>query len=343
MSSLLSINSLNTAVMLLKTDYKIIDLNDSAAQLLMRSRKSLIGHNLFELIQSEWDQQRLNLLIERNQSTFIEEAHLIVHNQSLLCNLFLSTFEEDGNQFLLLEIQTGEHHSHIRKDIELQHQSRISNHLIRNLAHEIKNPLGGIKGAAQLLQRKFADESFKKYSQIIIQETDRLGDLVDRLLLPAKIEDKSHCNVHQLIDKALDLILLNYPDLQIIRDYDPSLPDLFISVGQIQQALLNLIKNAAEAVQPDGEIILKTRVQLQQTIGEVQYKKVMRIDVIDTGEGIPEAIIKDIFFPTISGKNSSGLGLSIAQSLVQRHDGIIELDKQHIHTCFSVYLPIKEQ
>jgi len=353
-----SLNTLNTAILVLDGQCRVVSLNNSAAQILGFSDRQFKGESLFSLIEADFNQDMLLQLSEQQQSTFIEEAHFKTHSGLIVCNILLSCFEQDSQKFILLELQSSEHHSHIIKDLELQQQSRVSNHLVRNLAHEIKNPLGGIKGAAQLLQRKLTNiqplptqkqstlnkSAYENYCQIIIQEADRLSELVNRLLLPAIPEDKSLVNVHQLIDKALEIVLLqSSQDMKIIKDYDPSLPDLFISAGQIQQSLLNLIKNAAEAINADsGLITLKTRVLLRHTIGSQQFKQVIRIDIIDNGVGISESLIKDIFFPTISGKNSSGLGLSIAQSLVQRHNGIIEVESQPQKTCFSLYLPLTD-
>jgi two-component system nitrogen regulation sensor histidine kinase GlnL len=350
-----SLNSLNTAILVLDSQCKVVSLNDAAAQLLGFSDRQFKGESLFNLIEADFNQNMLLQLCVQQQNTFIEEAHFKTHTGPIVCNILLSCFEQDSDKFILLELQSSEHHSHIIKDLELQQQNRVSNHLIRNLAHEIKNPLGGIKGAAQLLQRKLANfqsnsrseqqkraDAYDNYCQIIIQEADRLSELVSRLLLPATPEEKSQVNVHQLIDKALEIVLLQSEHrLEVIKDYDPSLPELYIAAGQIQQSLLNLIKNASEAINShNGLITLKTRVLLRHTIGNQQFKQVIRIDIIDNGNGIPESIIKDIFFPTISSKNSSGLGLSIAQSLVQRHKGIIEVESTSLQTCFSLYLPL---
>lgn len=344
-----SLNLISTAVLLLDNQCQVVSLNNAAEQLLGFSERQFKGENLFQLIEADFEQKLLVQLVEQQQKTFIEQVHLKTRSGSIICNILLSCFEQNEQKFILLELQSSEHHSHIVKDLELQQQSRVSNHLIRNLAHEIKNPLGGIKGAAQLLQRKLQDNSsdhvlsnyYDKNCQIIIQEADRLSELVNRLLLPASPEKETWVNTHFLIEKALDIVLLqNKKVINIVKDYDPSLPELLVSAGQIQQSLLNLIKNAAEAIEQQGQITIKTRVLLQHTIGNQQHKQVIRIDITDDGCGIPDSLIKDIFFPTISGKNSSGLGLSIAQSLVQRHGGIIEVESSKQQTCFSLYLPL---
>ncbi|MGX5200627.1 nitrogen regulation protein NR(II) [Aliikangiella sp. IMCC44632] len=341
-----SLDSLGTALLVLDKQFHIIYLNQSAAQLLGYSGRVVREESFFDLVKSELDENLLKQFDNSQNIIFLEEIELKTARGIINSNIMLSKYSAQngsGNAHLLLEFQSSEHHSNIRKDIELQQQSRVSNHLIRNLAHEIKNPLGGIKGAAQLMQRKLPDSFPDKYTNIIIQESERLSDLVSRLLLPAEPEELVQVNCHLIIEKALELVLLqNHSEIHIVKDYDPSLPDLSIAPSQIQQALLNLIKNAMEAVTSDAKITLRTRIVHQHTIGKIQHRQVVRIDVIDNGCGIPKHLIKDIFFPTISAKNSSGLGLSIAQSLAGHHGGIIEVESQPGNTCFSLYLPVEK-
>ncbi|TQV74573.1 PAS domain-containing protein [Aliikangiella marina] len=336
-----SLHTLGTSIVMLDTQNQVVYLNQSAEQLLGFSGRQAMSENFFDLIRGDLDAKLISQFSHQQQTAFLEEMELKTATGIVTANVMLSNYEEDGIEYLVMELQTSEHHAHIRKDMELQQQSRVSNHLIRNLAHEIKNPLGGIKGAAQLMERKLPSEYSNKYTQIIIQEADRLSSLVGRLLLPAEPEAQSQINPHQIIDKAVDVLMLQQSHkIQIVKDYDPSLPEINVSAGQIQQALMNLIKNAMEATDEHGEVRLRTRILHQQTIGKLQHRQVIRIDVIDDGDGIPDNIKRDIFFPTISGKNSSGLGLSIAQSLAQRHGGIIEVENLPGHTCFSLYLPV---
>ncbi len=343
----LSIDLLSTALVLLDSQYQILQLNSAAEQLLGFSNRQLANETFFELVQGDLAPTILNTFREQEQSGFIEDVELRVATGIIRTNLMVTPCQVFTSDDLLLELQTSAHQQNIRKDLQIQQQSRVSENLIRNLAHEIKNPLGGIKGAAQLLERKLPDDFSDKYSQIIIREADRLGALVDRLLMPAKPETPLLINPHLVIEQALEIVLLQFPEVnQVIKDYDPSLPDITVSQNQIQQALLNLIKNAAEAIKTRkrintvGKLTIKTRMIHQHTIGQSQYRQVLRIDIKDNGDGIPDDLVNDIFFPTISGKESSGLGLSIAQSLVQRHQGIIELGQKTNATCFSIYLPV---
>ncbi|PHS13177.1 MAG: PAS domain-containing sensor histidine kinase [Kangiella sp.] len=348
----LTINQLSTAIIHLDNDFLIIDLNHSAEQILGLSSRQLVGKAVFELISGEIDRSLISQFIDKNGSTSVQDVVMELPKGSLTVNLIITPLNSEKSSLknnCLLEIQSSETPKNIQKDLRLQQQSRVSEHLIRNLAHEIKNPLGGIKGAGQLLQRKLPADFPKKYTQIIIRESNRLSELVDRLLMPAKVEKSRLTNIHLLLEQALEVLLLQNQQhkITIIKDYDPSIPDLFIAPNQIQQTLLNLIKNAIEAVVQDmgqnnktSKIVLRTRIKNQITIGAQQHRQVLKVDIEDNGCGIDKALVNDIFFPTISGKQSSGLGLSIAQSLVQRHQGIIELEQKNETTCFSVFLPM---
>jgi len=351
-TSSLTINQLSTAIIHLGDDFLIIDLNHAAEQILGLSRRQLSGKPVFELISGEIDRSLISQFIEKSVSTSVQDIVMVLPKGPLTVNLIITPLISDKpktKNACLLEIQSSETPKNIQKDLRLQQQSRVSEQLIRNLAHEIKNPLGGIKGAGQLLERKLPADFPKKYTQIIIREANRLSELVDRLLMPAKIEESRLTNIHLLIEQALEVLLLQKQQqkISIIKDYDPSIPDLLIAPNQIEQALLNLIKNSIEALgqganqnHKTSQIVLRTRIKNQYTIGDQQHRQVLKVDIEDNGSGIKNELVNDIFFPTISGKQSSGLGLSIAQSLVQRHQGIIELEQKDGITCFSLFLPM---
>ncbi|MGB0495061.1 MAG: nitrogen regulation protein NR(II) [Kangiellaceae bacterium] len=345
----LSINQLSTAIIHLDTDFIILNLNQAAEQVLGFSCRRLVGEKIFDIVSGDFDREMLTQSIEKKLPTAVQDVLLSLPKGELSVNLIITPLSSDKPKKIignLLEIQSNEIPQNIKKDLRLQQQSRVSEHLIRNLAHEIKNPLGGIKGAGQLLERKLPADFSKKYTQIIIRESNRLGDLVDRLLMPAKTEERRLENIHLLLEQALEVLLMQTGDqkIDVVKDYDPSIPALLMSPNQIEQALLNLIKNAIEALKQhetiDAKIVLRTRIKNQHTIGEDQFRQVLKVDVEDNGGGIKKELVNDIFFPTISGKQSSGLGLSIAQSLAQRHQGIIELEQKRGKTCFSLLLPM---
>jgi two-component system, NtrC family, nitrogen regulation sensor histidine kinase GlnL len=216
------------------------------------------------------------------------------------------------------------------------------------LAHEIKNPLGGIRGAAQLLQMELESRELKDYTQVIIHEADRLQSLVDRLLAPHR---KPHVvgdvNIHEVLERVRTLVLAEYPrGLKVLRDYDTSLPEFRGDKEQLIQAVLNVAQNAAqvlsaERAQGRAEILLRTRVARQITLGKTRYKLALELHVIDNGPGVPEAIRDRLFYPLVSGRDGgTGLGLTLAQTFVQQHQGLIECVSQPGFTDFRILIPL---
>lgn len=234
-------------------------------------------------------------------------------------------------------------------------QAQANKELIRNLAHEIKNPLGGIRGAAQLLQMELQDsdkaKSLTEYTQVIIHEADRLQTLVDRLLEPhRKPREIGDVNIHEVCERVRSLILAEFPrGLQVVRDYDISIPDFRGDKEQIIQAVLNIAHNAAQVLAGesgrmaagDAKIILKTRAARQVTLGKKRHRLALELHIADNGPGIPPEIADRIFYPLVSGREGgSGLGLTLAQTFVQQHDGVIEVQSQPGRTEFTLKFPL---
>ncbi len=244
---------------------------------------------------------------------------------------------------LLLELRQVDRQLRINREEHLLAQHHTARILIRNLAHEVKNPLGGLRGAAQLLERELPEPGLREYTQIIIGEADRLRALVDRMLGPSTPTRHREVNIHQVLERVRGLVLAeNEPDLHIAQDYDPSIPLLIGDSDQLIQALLNIVRNAAQALEGRGTVVLRTRVQRQCNIGPKRHKLVAQIDVIDDGPGIPEHLREDIFYPMVSGAgHGSGLGLSIAQILVSQHGGLIEFTSRPGETVFTLLLPLE--
>jgi two-component system nitrogen regulation sensor histidine kinase GlnL len=237
------------------------------------------------------------------------------------------------------------------RDERVTQQVESNKQLMRNLAHEIKNPLGGIRGAAQLLEFELPDQGLREYTQVIIKESDRLQTLVDRLLAPHR---KAHVieafNVHEALERVRSLVLAEFPKgLKIIRNYDTSLPDVMGDREQLIQATLNIVHNAAQALSEEistgvAQIELKTRVARSVTIAKQRYKLAMDLHVIDNGPGIPEEMMERIFFPLVSGREGgSGLGLTLAQTFVQQHQGFIACDSRPGRTDFHIQIPYRRQ
>jgi len=251
---------------------------------------------------------------------------------------------------LLLELRQIEQRLRVEREEQLLSQHQASRELIRNLAHEIRNPLGGLRGSAQLLERELSDRpDLREYTQVIIKEADRLQLLLDRLLTPGRLPHFSHVNVHEVCERVRSLILAEFPDgIRIVRDYDVSLPDIEGDRGQLIQATLNIVRNAAQALteQPIAgnaapTITLRTRAARQVTIAKRRHRLALELTIIDNGPGIPAAIRDRIFNPLVSGRdNGTGLGLTLAQSYVHNHQGLIECDSVPGHTAFRIVLPL---
>jgi two-component system nitrogen regulation sensor histidine kinase GlnL len=249
---------------------------------------------------------------------------------------------------VIVELLPVEQQTRQEREERLLDQAQANKELIRNLAHEIKNPLGGIRGSAQLLEMELDDKDLTEYTQVIIREADRLQTLVDRLLAPHR---RPHVvgdvNIHEVCERVRALILAEFPrGLKVVRDYDISIPEFRGDREQLIQAVLNIAHNAAQALQErlaqgDAQITLKTRVLRQVTFGKQRYRLALELHVMDNGPGVPDSIKDRIFFPLISGREGgSGLGLTLAQTFVQQHHGLIECDSEPGRTDFKILIPL---
>ena len=257
----------------------------------------------------------------------------------------IETTETAGD--IMVELLPIEQQTKQDREERVQEQAQANKELIRNLAHEIKNPLGGIRGAAQLLEMEIT-KSLHEYTQVIIHEADRLQSLVDRLLAPHR---KPHVvgdvNIHEVCERVRSLVLAEFPTgLSIKRQYDISIPEFRGDREQLIQALLNIVHNASYALENQiqsakAEIVLQTRIARQVTFGKQRYKLALELHVIDNGPGIPEAIKERIFYPLVSGREGgSGLGLTLAQTFVGQHNGLIECDSVPGRTDFKILIPL---
>lgn len=244
---------------------------------------------------------------------------------------------------LVMEFQAQDRHLRISRDELLLAQHEASRELIRSLAHEIKNPLGGIRGAAQLLEHEFPDSEHREYTRVIIREADRLQNLVNRMLGPNRVPEKRPVNVHEVLEHVRQLVEAEAPDgVYFLRDYDPSIPELTADREQLIQAVLNLVRNALQAVGDSGQICLRSRARRQFTIGGQRHKLVVQMDIEDSGPGIPSTMIDKIFYPMFTTRSGgSGLGLPIAQYLIHTHGGLIECQSRPGRTVFSIYIPLE--
>lgn len=251
---------------------------------------------------------------------------------------------------LVIEVQHLDRLLRISREEATTAAQETTRNLVRGMAHEIKNPLGGIRGAAQLLARELPDRSLEEYTHIIIQEADRLRNLVDKMLGPHQPAELEDLNIHEVTERVAAIIHAESGGLLTVeRDYDPSIPPLPGDKEQLIQAILNVARNAWEALEDagmreQGEITIRTRVQRQFTIGRFHHPLVCCIAVIDNGPGVPAEIIEDIFYPMISGRaKGTGLGLAISQQLVSQHLGLIDCESRPGRTQFSIYIPMKQK
>ncbi len=248
---------------------------------------------------------------------------------------------ESTSAKLLLEFRPIDHQLRAAREEREAVQQQATRELIRNLAHEIKNPLGGIRGSAQLLERELSNPSLREYTQVIISESDRLQGLMQRLLSSHRTMQPAQVNIHEILERVRKLIHAEFSGVQVQRDYDTSLPDLTGDREQLIQAILNIARNAAQAMQGEGEIVFRTRAARKVTLAKKRYPLALELQVIDNGPGIPEAIRDKIFYPLVSGREGgSGLGLTLTQSFVQQHHGTIEVESRPARTCFRILMPL---
>jgi two-component system nitrogen regulation sensor histidine kinase GlnL len=243
---------------------------------------------------------------------------------------------------LLLELTDDTQRSRISRENDLLARLDSSRLMIRQLAHEIKNPLGGLRGAAQLLDRELQSATLHEYTRVIITEADRLAALVDSMSGPNRPLEKNMVNVHELCEHVYHLLRAEArPTVVVERDYDPSLPSAMLDRNQIIQALLNVARNGMQALGETGRITLRTRALTNASIGSVRHRLVASVQVEDDGSGVPAELRSSIFYPLVTGRaNGTGLGLAVAQDLVTRHGGLIEFESEPGRTIFTLLLPL---
>lgn len=340
------LDGLTTAVLVLDRRLRLAFMNSAAEMLLALSFRQARGMRFQELaIGADLITEGLERCLASGHPYTERELHLMLPGeQSITVDCTVAPLlDRDTPSELVMELRQVDRLLRINREEYLLAQHNTSRALIRNLAHEIKNPLGGLRGAAQLLEREFTDDSLKEYTRIIIGEADRLRNLVDRMLGPNQLPVYSEINIHEVLERVRNLILAeSFPALCIRQDYDPSIPPLQADPDLLIQALLNIAGNAVQALDGRGTITLRTRIQRQTTIRQQRYKLVACVEVIDDGPGIPEHLRQEIFYPMISGRaEGTGLGLSIAQILINQHGGLIECRSRPGETVFTILLPLE--
>ncbi len=342
------LDGLSTSVLIIDQTRSVLFLNVAAETLLGVSRNQACGRPLRELVA---DSSSLDAVIERAVEMWRPYSRRelalrpIYAEGELVVDCTVAPFEDPtASSAVVIEINDATQHQRITRETALLTQVGGSRLMIRQLAHEIKNPLGGLRGAAQLLARQLGEASMREYTSIIISEADRLVALVDALLGPGHAPRKELINVHELLQHVGHLLGADAPNVTIDRDYDPSLPPLRLDRNLIIQAMLNLGRNALQAITQQrtsgGRIVLRTRALTNVNIGARRHRVVASVQFEDNGPGVPEELRDTLFYPLVTGRSDgTGLGLAIAQDLVARHDGLIEFDSRPGRTIFTILLP----
>ena len=316
------------------------------------SRRSVQGGSVYDWFVDAGPLHETVAAVARNEfATGRLEAQLRrpgpAHSEPLPVHVIVNQIEATPN--VVVELVEIEQQARQDREERALGQTQLTKELVRNLAHEIKNPLGGIRGAAQLLEMELGSPELHEYTQVIIKEADRLQVLVDRLLAPHRNPHVvGDVNVHEVCERVRSLILAEFPrGLSVERDYDISIPEFRGDREQLIQAVLNIAQNAAQALQPrmaqhDARIVLRTRVQRQITLGKQRYRLALDLHVEDNGPGVPEALVERIFHPLVSGRDGgSGLGLTLAQTFVQQHQGTIDCESEPGRTIFRIMIPLR--
>ena len=338
---------LATAVILLDRDLRIRHLNSAAENLFALSARNVLLHPISEVLTVG---PALKTMIDQTVAEsrgFVDQDLVIgrLGQEPQHLNCIVTPLESSDAQ-LLIELRPIDQQLRIEREAQRYSQAEANRSLIRNLAHEIKNPLGGLRGSAQLLERELDRPELREYTQVIIKEADRLQSLMDRLLTPNRLPQFSHVNIHEVCERVRTLILAEFPQgIRVERVYDVSIPELKGDREQLIQALLNIVRNAAQAIVVSGDgvgtITLKTCVARNVMLLKTQHKLALELQVIDNGPGIPDEIREKMFFPLVSGRDGgTGLGLTLAQTFIQHHGGAIEVESEPGRTCFRIILPL---
>lgn len=343
-----SYDLLSTAVLLLDDKGRILHANTAAEELFSVSRRLLTTRQVHELFSSEsglaerlpdalsgrFGILRQDLRIQRGADHIAVGLSLVpLHKQPWAALLEVRVLE----QHILLD-----RHRQLSKELKNQRES------LRNLAHEVKNPLGGIRGAAQLLELELDNAELHEYTQVIMAEADRLAALVDRLIAPQGVSlQKTRFNIHELCERVYTLVTIEFPGIEMVRDYDASVPEVYGDFARLLQALLNMARNAAQALTETHtdsapRLTIRTRIGRQLLLAEHQAKLGIVVSIQDNGPGVPDSLHDKIFHPLVTGRaTGTGLGLSLVQEFVQQHGGIVEFDSRPGHTEFRMILPLE--
>ncbi len=342
------LDALSTGLLVLDAQLCVVYANVAAQDLLAISFNQARGRPFADLL-SESNGLIATLRRAREQAKTIAEREVTIRiaatpREPRVLDITITPLEEQmTGTHLLLELSDETQRSRLTQESELRARLEGSRLMTRQLAHEVKNPLGGLRGAAQLLERELGNPALREYTAVIINEADRLAALVDSMIVPTRAPQNALINVHEICEHVYHLLRAEAPATVLIeRDYDPSLPEAMLDRNQLIQALLNLARNALQAIGDRGRIMLRTRVLSHVSIGASRCRLAARIDVEDNGPGVPEGIRGSLFYPLVTGRaQGTGLGLAVAQELITRNGGAIEFQSEPSRTAFSMIIPLE--
>ncbi len=336
----------NTAILVFDDAFRLTYLNPAGEMLFAISMRRAQNNTLDSFFKDSCQFAEGIVQAMRSNHPFTERELIfhLPHGRQITADCTVTPLlDSEYGAALVIEISQVDRQLRIAREEHLLAQHNATKDVIRGMAHEIKNPLGGLRGAAQLLQSELDNDELKEYTGIIIQEADRLQNLMNRMLGPSTLPQKRETNIHEQLERVCQLVKNDSPKgIHIVRDYDPSLPDVHADPDLIIQAVLNLVRNASQALGEEGTITLRTRAQRQITIGPKRHKLMACIEVIDDGPGIAPDMLDKIFYPMVTGRaEGTGLGLPIAQALINQHDGLIECTSIPGNTVFTIMIPLE--
>ena len=342
------LDNLSTAVLIFDKDCTLICINSACENLLSISNRRIKGLKPDEIIPNGNVISGVIYRSFENKHPYVEHGLVINLGEDNMitvdCKVTPVIYDESIRQ-VIVELIDAYPIQRVLKEENLVMLHDAARDSFRGMAHEIKNPLGGIRGAAQLLEQELENEELKEYTRIIIQEVDRLHNFIDSILSSDHLPVRKNTNIHETLERVSQLLAAEFNHkISINKDYDPSLPDTYIDQEKIIQSLLNVLRNAIQAAGRNGNITIRTRAVRKFTIRQKLHKLVVRIDIIDDGPGVPEEIADSFFYPMITSRaEGTGLGLSIAQSLINLNEGMIQYERKDDQTQFSIYLPVENE
>ena len=341
------LDGLKAAVLLVGADRRVIFMNPAAEGLLETSAQRGCGQDVIDLVPMGMTLQGALIAAEQGETTTLREEVLRapIQSEEITVDCTVSPLEWPlDSPCIIVELNQVDQLALITRDTTLQERQDAFRQVARALAHEIKNPLGGIRGAAQLLDGELNDRNLREYTRIITHETDRLSGLVDRLTGGYRASDREPFNLHSVLEHVRKLTLVETPHgLKFERDYDPSIPEILGDRAQMIQAVLNIVRNAVQAMESMGCIWLRTRVRRQCTIHHRRHRLAVEASIMDDGPGIEPGLRERIFFPMVTGRHDGiGLGLALTQEIISRHGGLIECASRPGETAFTILLPVED-